>query len=219
MPSARLHLTLLLACITGCSSLSASRVASDEYVPGLLEFTDPIAHTAEIGLLREAVPSKYETEVRIWVGFGVVVPNEMVRILASSDGVSGQIYVHYPADLSYVDEAEASEFRDEAFGSCTRILESATHVVCVAQLKPSPRWDTLLRNLVRLGLFTLPDQSRLPPPKWQVLDGVAMLVELRSKSHYRAYEYSNPSFNEESAARNAEKIMRTIRSFIDAATS
>jgi hypothetical protein len=56
----------------------------------------------------------------------------------------------------------------------------------------SPEWKKSLRAAKVAGLWTLRDESQLPPPYSWTLDGWGMFVELRDGKRYRAYQYSNP---------------------------
>jgi hypothetical protein len=77
-------------------------------------------------------------------------------------------------------------------------------------------WSTVYAELVRNGVWTLPDERALHTPPPAVLDGVAVVVELRDGTQYRAYSYSNPSFNKAPEARRAEAIMKALNSTGDA---
>ena len=215
----RILLAIMLACLTACSG-TRLRVEPDGFVPGLLEFTDPVARTAGIGLLREARVHDESRVIRIWLGFGVVIPNRIVEIRVAADGrVSGEIYLHYPSDISYMDDADAKDFREEFVALCDAVVESESHVVCSSKSSATLRWSTLLDRLIGRKLFSLPDQSKLPAPKWQVHDGAAMVVELLSVDGYRSYEYTNPLFNQAPEARDAQEMMRDVGEFIHAAQS
>jgi len=70
-------------------------------------------------------------------------------------------------------------------------------------------WEMAYHSMVELGLWDLPDQSTLPKPdrSEMIMDGLAMLVELRAGEDYRAYVYSNPGFSNAPEAHKATKIM------------
>lgn len=54
-------------------------VEPDPHLPSLLKFTDDAAITYDLGLLRETLLPEGEVELPIWLGFGLVIPEEMLR--------------------------------------------------------------------------------------------------------------------------------------------
>ena len=182
--------------------------AKDIEEPFLLHFTNDAAQTAGIGLLKDSVLPEHSSEMRIWIGFGLVGPNQMLRLRVNPDGiVSGEILVHFRSDLSYMSPTDVAEFRQDVMRNCTNLRKGKESDVCTATFKRPPNWKSVLEKLVGLGVRTLPDESQLPKPELDMLDGIAMVVEVRDGSNYRAYKYSNPSFRSQPEAVAASKIM------------
>lgn len=189
---------------------AAQATANEREEPFLLQFTSEAVTTAGMGTLKESHIPDQTSEIRVWIGFGVVQPQKMLRLRVNADGgVSGEILVHFPSDLTYMED-HAAEFRRDVMRNCTNLRTGKESDVCTATLKNTPSWDALYKNLFRLGITTLPDQSELPQPEIDVLDGIAMVVEVREGSSYRAYEYSNPAFRSEPEAEAATMIIHAI---------
>ena len=179
--------------------------------PFLLQFTSDTALTAGIGLLNNSPIPDNTTEVRIWIGFGVVVPEEMLRLRTDAQGATlGEVLVHFPSDLTYMKAREAAAFRRDVMRRCNRLRKGKETDVCTATFKHAPDWSALYKELVKLGITTLPDESELPKSDRLVFDGVAIVVEVRQGSVYRAYEYSNPVFRSEPEAKAAAQIISTV---------
>jgi hypothetical protein len=187
----------------------ASAIAKDE--PFLLRFTDEVATTAGIGLLKSATLPAGSSEIRIWIGFGVVMPDEMLRLQRDSQGeIVGEVLVYYPSDLTYMKANDAKRFRRNIMRNCTNLRKGGEKDVCTATFKSVPNWIDLYSRLAHLGIATLPDESELANQEIVVNDGVAMVVEVRNGSDYRAYGYSNPSFRDEAEAQSAAQIIRVV---------
>ena len=78
----------ILLCVL-LMTVGATSAATDSY-PFLLSFTDVVAKTAGLPLLRDQILEPGEKEIRVWIGFGVVAPEKMVRIMIDKTGhVSG----------------------------------------------------------------------------------------------------------------------------------
>lgn len=207
--TAALLLLLLLSTGVGAAVPDATPAPKWE-APFLLRFTSGPAQASGLGLLKDRDLVTGEREVRVWIGFGLMLPEHMLRFRVSSSGdISGESFVYYPEDLSYLDPRDASAFRRKVKSRCTNFKTGAEVVICTATYKKAPDWHAIYKQLVGLGLLELPDQSTLPRPS-TVLDGVAMVVEIKSGASYRAYEYSNPRFRTEPEAMNASQIMDVV---------
>jgi hypothetical protein len=75
---------------------------------------------------------------------------------------------------------------------CETFTRRAGIGTCRGLFERSPDWKKSLRASEVAGLWTLRDESQLPPPYSWTLDGWGMFVELRDGNRYRAYQYSNP---------------------------
>lgn len=202
--------SVIVALVAAMTSISAG----NPKVPFFLQFTDKVASTAGIGLLRKTPIPELSSEIRIWIGFGVVIPAHMLRLQVGREGeVKGEVLVHFPSDLSYMGE-DASEFRRDVMRGCTDLRRGKKIDVCTAVFRSTPDWSTLHRRLTTLGIATLPDESELPKQEIVVFDGIAMVVEVRDGSSYRAYEYANPSLRSGPHAEAASQIIQAIGNVI-----
>jgi len=200
------HVAAVIVCLVAGTTTAATNID-----PPLLRYTDEIANTAEIGLLRNSEFPNNRTEIRVWIGFGVITPDEMLRLQLQANGeLSGEVLVYFPSDLTYMNKRSAKRFRDGIMRSCTRLRKGTKVDVCTATFKKTPNWNALYEQLNRLGITTLPDESELPRPDVVVFDGISMVVEVREGSSYRAYQYSNPHFRREPESNAAQQIIRAI---------
>lgn len=207
---------MLSALILG-TAISAAPVTPRAAVqkPFLLQFTEEVAETATLGQLSHT-PVTDGSEIRIWVGFGIVTPEHMLRLRVDRSGkVSGQLWVYFPSDLTYIEDIhERHRIRREWTHDCSNLKHGKEHDVCIALFREAPDWTSTHRNLVSLGVTELPDESELPKPKSTVLDGVAMVVEVRDEHEYRGYAYSNPMFREGPEAKAAVSILDAVGEII-----
>jgi hypothetical protein len=58
-------------------------------------------------------------------------------------------------------------------------------------LEPRGGWEALWNQLGAQQLFTLPDESALPPDDVHILDGVVYLVQIQQEGAFRQYGYSD----------------------------
>jgi hypothetical protein len=203
-----------LPCIASVLALSLFTtpplLGRDGDSPRLPTVASDVARTAGIGQLESTLLPDGASELRVWVGFGVVSPEHLLRLVVRRDGViTGESIVYFPTDISYMEDYEA-EFRRELLAGCTNLRQGKKVSVCTSTFTDSPDWQTLYGDLVDLGILSLPDESELPDPEFQVMDGIAMVVEVRNGSDYRAYRYSNPSFRNEPQAQRASQIIHTV---------
>lgn len=179
--------------------------------PFLLQFTHAASAAAGIGKLQDTPLPEGRREIRVWMGFGVLRVDRMLRLqLAPSGAVKGSVLVHYKNDLSDLDPEDAADFRRSVRLGCRNFKVGTESNSCEATYRRSPIWRSVYRKLSRLGIATLPDESSLPPPELEVTDGSAMVVEIRDGAHYRAYEYSNPWARKGPEAAAAEAIMQAV---------
>jgi hypothetical protein len=180
-------------------SAASGRLAS------LLPYTDDIARAMGIGLLRDSGTAANRDEVRIWVGFGIYVPETLLRMWKSSVGWSGELLLHWRLDTLV-----APIVRRNLDGACRRLDHRDRMEWCVAKLSPEVDWAGFVADLAALGLYTLPDESTLPRTGIITFDGTSMVVETRVGTVYRSYEFSNPQDQPWPEARKAEAILQKV---------
>lgn len=182
--------------------------------PFLLQFTHDAAKASGIGTLRDNAIPEGETELRIWVGFGLIQPDHLLRLRVDASGnVTGDVLAYFPRRLArgYLEGRMHTDARaswNRLVSRCGVIHEGAVDDACFKKLSRAPDWRKVHRDLVEKGVETLPDQDELPPDGVDILDGVAMVVEVRKGAQYRAYEYSNPRLHAQPEAQAAAEILR-----------
>jgi hypothetical protein len=165
------------------------------------------AKAAHLEPLKNTVLPADNKEVRIWIGFGAEREMRLVRISVDSAGqVHGEAVFSHGLESKNPGNDEKSYFAELA-KQCKTIGSDGEWESCSPASSESADWAKAYRSIVALGLWDLPDDSKLPKPNMSIVDGAAMLVELRSGTDYRAYSYGNPSFNEAPEAQKAAKIM------------
>ena len=153
-----------------------------------------------------------EREARIWVGFGLIHPDAMLRLVRDANGsIHGDIVVWFEPSEYPQDAAYNRQLTQQLEHACGRHIETRRVTACTARPTSRRSWSALYGWMTAQGLWELPDESKLPQQQFVVSDGVAMLVELRDGPHYRAYEYSNPMFREEPESHGAAKILRAVQ--------
>ena len=177
--------------------------------PFLLRFTDDRARVAQIGILEELPIPEGQREIRIWIGFGILRIERMLRLRVGADGeVTGDVINSFR--ISDLPAEDAQELRAGILKGCADWKQGTETETCISRFRWRQNWSCIYRRLIDLGIDQLPDESRLPEPEFDVNDGVAMVVEIRDGGRYRAYQYSNPGFRTEPEAVSALKIMQEV---------
>lgn len=204
IPSSR-HLRWLVAAFSVGGTVNAQGQGKP-YDPAQPEFAyhiDLVARAAGLEPLRGMPRLKARREIRLWEGFGIVAPEELLRIVQDSGGVRGShLFWWSPNDP----ESEAAADRDtnlisnaELFTSlrksygCRRLRRTPDYEMCEATLPRGQSWARVLEQLDSLGVATLPDQSQLTHRGGIGLDGFTLVVEIRDGERYRAYSYWSPT--------------------------
>ena len=153
-------------------------------------------------------------EIRVWVGFGIVSPEDLLLLNVDGSGnISGQkvlIYDRNPED--WKDEPEELEYFLESIYSHCKVIGKSNHLEsCGLKHNEIFDWAKIYQKLEKLHIWTLPDESELPEPELTVNDGFTLVVELNDGKSYRAYHYGNPAFRKGIEARKASEIMSFVR--------
>jgi len=75
--------------------------------------------------------------------------------------------------------------------------------------QPKSGWDSVWKQLIALGLLTLPDGTATKC-KTGVLDGGAFVVEAKTRRTYRTYRYSSPQLADCDEAKRVVSIEAVI---------
>lgn len=144
-----------------------------------------------------------EREIRVWVGFGLFQPEDVLRLREDPTGIRGtRVFYWRPGrDAAWEEEAEREpnlisnrELRaslQQHFG-CSSFLERAEYELCEVTLAQGQSWPSILASLDSLDIEILPDEATVIPPGRIGLDGVTMVVEVLAGSQYRTYSYWSP---------------------------
>ncbi len=128
----------------------------------------------------------------------------MILTISPDKAVQGRAFNRFRHDP---DDNESERVMKECKSGLQRLRDVA---ICDAKLTRKVNWAAVYKNVERLGITTLPDESALPQPEYAVLDGASIVVEIATSEGYRAYSYSNPIFRNEPEAKAAAEIMRIV---------
>ncbi len=211
------YITIILALImTSCTTgrLLEPTIINDE-TNSFVEFTYKKAKSVNLVPLNTKSIIEGSKEIRVWVGFGIVSPEDLVIINIDEKGkISGKKVLIYNRDPdNWEGEEEAlDEFLEDMYLRCD-VIGIHNHVEsCGIKQNEIYDWSKIYDKLESFDIWTLPDESALPKPEVLVLDGFAVVVELREGNSYRAYHYGNPGFRKGTEAARASEIMSFVMS-------
>jgi len=193
--------------------------------------TDPFVAAMGLPPLREATLPAGMDELRAWIGFGVFIPNTLLRLTDDGEAVLGELIYWY--DLSEHPSADSvwTSFHQEmvrATGGAGCIeshtgmewtshdSDGTTHgrswlFACRIDFDDrAPDWGEVRSRLRAMGAYDLPDPSTLSPAPTLVLDGISIQVEALEAGRHHTYMYDNPSDQPWPEAETAMRIMRLI---------
>lgn len=168
-------------------------------------------------------------ELRIWVGFGVVVPQLLLRIMTTVQGSRGELVLW--GNVPRLAESPADSFMSMMGATAGQYGCNRAHTgmkwtevrngveyprrnwifACKVDFRDrEPDWGKLLGSLAKLRIRDLPDPATLWPPAVRVLDGTSLQVEILQGAHYRTYMYDNPEEQPWPEARSAAAIIRIV---------
>ncbi|MBD9470116.1 hypothetical protein [Pseudoxanthomonas sp. PXM01] len=176
--------------------------------PFLLRFTREPATVAGLSRLEDAELAPGATEIRVWIGFGLRI-DQQVLILSTSPGghVKGSALIHF-------DDDDDDEYVAALLRQCDAPRRDMGMVVCDAPLSTPTDWGAIHARLRQLGIETLPDESAMPTESL-VTDGTSMVVEVANAEGYRAYAWSNPDQRSEPQAQVAAEIMQVVENVFE----
>lgn len=174
-------------------------------------------------------------EIRIWIGFGVVMPDVMLRITAADGRANGEVVywwddIEHPAQDTISSSFLSAMQRLAGTYGCNmgntggawlehRDGAEIEHRRWVFTCKldfgnAEPNWDEVKARLTDLRAFDLPDPKTLEPDGIEVLDGISVEVEALKGAHYRKYMYSNPDLRPWPEAKFAQRIIDFVHGLI-----
>lgn len=195
-------LLTILWLVAGPKNAEGQGKPYDPAEPRFAYFIDEVARAAGLEPLRSRPAGKVRREIRLWEGFGIVAPEELLRVVETSSGVGGTHLFWWtpndPASEAAADRDTALISNAELFASlrkwygCRRLRRTTDFEMCEATLRRGQTWAGILAQLDSLGVATLPDESELSPPGGIGLDGFTLVVEVRDGDRYRSYSYWSP---------------------------
>jgi hypothetical protein len=204
------------------------RPASADTAPDNAETIDPVARVARLPLLRPSPQGSSGKELRIWIGFGMGIPMQLVRITVAEKRVHGEeiLWLSEPLDIATSDSSwhefmrEMPAWLGGRCGGRRVVADTLAHssfrrvtAACRVSFRPEPDWGALLTELEAHDVWTLPDDSELSQiANVIVLDGVGMVVEAWNGIRYHSYSYGNPDDQPAPQAKHAAAIMHRLLS-------
>ena len=174
---------------------------------------DSVVIAAGLRPLRERSLPSGSRELRIWIGGGITIPEDLYRIRIDNGKVTGQWIRYWDRKGRFEWRSEVSQgamMRYTFDGVCDRIGTAGNVDACVTRFTKTPEWASLLRRVEADSVWTLPDQSEMPPDSIMVMDGYAISVEARDGATYRHYGYANPDAHANAGARHAAAIAKSV---------
>jgi hypothetical protein len=176
------------------------------------------------------LPSSAGDELRLW-SFSHAATHSMLLLREGPSGVRGEFVIWWgqvygrwvddPTGQAYdVSVSIRKENKDrrgliKSRWNCANHSVAALFEACRVSFKSQPDWARLLRDIVREGVWDLPDGSTLPRdvPQGGYFDGVVLMVEVRHGGKTRTYSYSNPRHISGPEARSVERIFSLFAEF------
>ena len=205
------------------------------------ETIDRVARVARLVPLRPQPANLAQRELRVWVGGGIAVPMQLLRVTDDGAHVRGEEILWLsqvlpdrnidPKWRAFIDSVPTWLRREF---HCGEVSTDTIHnrgaqpgyqntlvAACRVQFTREPDWRAVLRELERHHVWSLPDASELPVvlKRRQVneevigFDGVGVTVEAWNGSRYRAYTIGNPDGQSMPEYQDAAAILRLVITF------
>ena len=212
-----------------------ARGTRPDTAPAESETIDLVARVGRIPLLRARPPTGGRRELRFWIGGGIAIPMELVRLTIDGPRVRGEV-VRYLVETLPDSQADPHwrAFMDsvpawlrERFG-CGTVATDTLHyptaqpgyrdelvAVCTSRFTREPDWRALLRELEAHHVWTLPDNSELPSLANVVsVDGDGVTTEAWTGVRYHSYTFGATSLIPAPEAQHGEAIHRALIEFV-----
>ncbi len=217
-----------------------ARGTRPDTAPSEVETIDRVARVAGLPALRPRPENPSQRELRIWVGGGLGIPMQLLRIVDEGGRVRGEEILWLVQTLpdSSVDprwrafmDSVPRWLREEFH--CGPVATDTTHhagaqpgyqhelaATCRVQFAREPDWRSVLAELEQHHVWTLPDASELPHivrrragEEIVTVDGVGVTVEGWNGTRYRAYTIANPDQQPMPEFQDAWAILRLVVTF------
>ncbi len=209
-------LLILTTLLPSCSNYikiepSGDHSSTDYYVSG----RDEAAKAAGLPVLRELPLDDDLTEIRMWVGFGPLILQDVYRVYKTADGTVNGAYIwHFNSDFSSWDKQEIDEFYDETYEHCKPIGQFNETKACEVTYYKETDWQQIFNDLEKLNIMNIPDESEVPKLQHKdiiaTLDGSRIVVELKKKGLYRSFSHRINPMPRIKKYRYGQKIMKIL---------
>jgi hypothetical protein len=193
---------------------AVARLGNPSQSQWILESRDGVTRAAGLTPLASTALSEGSDEIRLWIGEGLGVPEQLYRIVRTQGRVSGDLIYFWDIGDRGGAERDEPDFNlvllYSLAGQCRQVGKEKNAYACLTKLAREPDWDSILGSMEDAGVWTLPDESELPSDGRMIMDGWGMLVEVRRGSVYRAYHHSNPHAHDNPVSRSAVSISAAI---------
>jgi hypothetical protein len=212
-----------------------ARGARPDTAPSESETLDLVARVGGIPLLRAHPPTGGRREIRLWLGGGIAIPMDLIRLTIDGDRVRGEVVRYVVQTLPDRDvNSRWRAFMDSipdwlrgTFGCGPVATDTLQYpgaqagyqkqlvAVCTSRYPREPDWRALLRELEAYHVWTLPDNSELPTIANVVsVDGGGVTVELWNAGRYHTYTHDAMERIPAPEARDGAAIHRALIAFL-----
>jgi hypothetical protein len=182
---------------------------------------EDVARAAGLPLLRERERGGGDREIRLAIGGGLFVPEDLLVLHSRAGRITGEVWYWWGPVSSRRRPDELKRWpKHVADYGCdgARPLRAAQYsdgneefvmFVCRARFSREPDWAALWRRLDSLGVWTLPNEDQLPR-FGMTLDGFVLTIEMFDGTNYRLIRHGNPDPASSPEAARAAQIARLV---------
>jgi hypothetical protein len=212
-----------------------ARGARPDTAPSESETLDLVARVGRIPVLRAHPPTGGRREIRLWLGGGIAIPMDLIRLTIDGNRVRGEVVRYVVHTLPDRDvDSRWRAFMDSipdwlrgTFGCGPVATDTLQYpgaqagyqkqlvAVCTSRYPREPDWRALLGELEAHQVWTLPDNSELPTIANVVsVDGGGVTAEVWNAGRYHSYSYGATELIPAPEARDGAAIHRALIAFL-----
>lgn len=193
-------------------SLAQQQSSESDPVPHFEFAIDPAARTAGLKVLRTMSPRRGEREIRVWTGFGLGIPHDLIRLRNTGRTVDGAViyWWDHGGEWGPDDNPESMHALVVRRYGCGKVRSAAGTDACAANLRAKQAdWRRLFSEVDSLGAFGL----RNPTDNRMGFDGFHVVIEILDENGYRTAYFANPSDKGGDDARRVLAILGAFERF------
>lgn len=161
--------------------------------PGFAWVEDSIAAVLDLPPLRQVSLPEGAREIRVWAGFGIVYPGDLLRVVQTPDTVYGEIHEWWDSWGPWSPDADGRFILDDirrwsAGRGCGELRVGTNVAVCRRPDDDRVDWAAVATRLDGLGAW----ERTFPWPDPTSIDGVWIDVEVLRGDRYAAWGWDNP---------------------------